>query len=757
MNSIPAIAALAYLTCWISPACGAEDSLDEIVVHARRRSENAQAVPIPISVVDGRRIEETGRHRLEDLNQVFPSTNIQFSNLRQTSIALRGLGNNPANDALESSVGVYLDNVYLGRSAMLNIDLVDIDQLELLRGPQGTLFGKNTTAGVLNVSTRSPTFEREGNAELSALTDGGYQVRGMLSGPLVEGNLAGRLAVARTSRAGFVENTTDDRMLNGSERSDIRGQLLWTPTEDLKLRTIVDYGEESSDAGAFVLQSAGPDGGAKYHAALAAAGANAVYDPDFDSVSIDTRQHLDLRQGGGSVEANLTRGETTITSVTAWRSWRYRPASDSDYTDRNVITAAGQRVDDNQWSQELRLSRTAGRWNYVIGAFFFDRHQDNTLYTSYGSDVRAIIGLQVGNANFVGGEVQTHQILNTSSAALFGHVAWQPSSVSEIALGLRATHEDKDVKLDRTSSGLPGFTSNPSFSSYKSGQLDRADDSLGAQFSARYQLRPRLNVYASLAHGAKSGGINPAVPAPGFGVESLYVNPEKVNDAELGFKSMWLDDRLRLEANLFWMIADDYQATQLLQPTSGQTYQQILSNVGRVRSRGAELEFEVRPTSTMEFHLTASFNDAIYRNYHDAPCSAEQLAPDLLPGQKICDLTGQSLVGAPRWIANPTFSFRHSINSRWRGQAQVDYAWRSGYFGSPDNSDLAHVDAVGLVNVRWSLEPVNASSPRVTLWADNLLDERYVIGGLNAAGRLYYYLSTPGQPRTVGATLHVEF
>src|SRR6202011_664152 len=170
--------------------------LEDVVVTARRRAENAQDVPIPITAITGNSLEESGQYRLEDLNERLPSLNAQFANPRQTSIAVRGLGNNPANDGLESSVGVYLDDVYLGRPGMANQDFVDIDQVSLLRGPQGTLFGKNTTAGVLNITTRAPSFTPEGTVEASGGNYGYYQVRGTLSGPLADDTLAGRLSYA---------------------------------------------------------------------------------------------------------------------------------------------------------------------------------------------------------------------------------------------------------------------------------------------------------------------------------------------------------------------------------------------------------------------------------------------------------------------------------------------------------------------------------------------------------------------------------
>src|SRR5581483_5783064 len=164
-------------------------SVSEITVSARRRSENAQSVPIPIAALGGDSLEQAGQFRLESLNQSLPSTNIQYANPRQASIAVRGLGNNPANDALESSVGVYLDDVYLGRASMANQDLFDVEQVALLRGPQGTLFGKHTTAGVVNITTRQPTFDPQGSIEASYGNYNAYQVRGVWSQPLVQNEL----------------------------------------------------------------------------------------------------------------------------------------------------------------------------------------------------------------------------------------------------------------------------------------------------------------------------------------------------------------------------------------------------------------------------------------------------------------------------------------------------------------------------------------------------------------------------------------
>jgi iron complex outermembrane recepter protein len=749
----------------VTPAPAAEPPPDaaaegppEIIVTARRRDENAQLVPIPMTTLSADSFAATGRVRLEELNQSLPSTNIQFSGPRQTSIVVRGIGNNPGNDSLESSIGVYLDNVYLGRASMANLDLVDLEQIALLRGPQGTLFGKNTTAGVLAIATRPPSFVRGGTLESSVGNYDSYQIKASWSQPLREDELAARLSFARSVRGGFISDVTTGDKLNESDRTGGRAQLLWQPGETFSLRTIVDYSEEHSDAGAFALWNPGPNNGSKYYSAVAAAGANVVYDPDYDVVTLNGCQHYDIRSSGASAEGRWNLGGYTVTSISAYRTWRFMPCGDVDYTDRDAIRTAGQNVDDNQWTQELRLSSPADRpLSHVIGLYYFNQHQQNLLYTQYGDDAGAITALQLGSAAFVGGRVENAQQLDTDSFAAFAQASWRPTSTWELALGLRETWERKRVRLNRSSHGLPGFEANPSFTPYSSGLLEIEDDALSALFSASYRFSATLFAYASVARGEKSGAISPTPPGPGLDVRSLFVRPERAEDFEAGVKASLLDRRLLLNANLFWMRIEDYQATLLIQPSTGDSFQQILSNIGAVRTQGVEADIAAATDAGVTFNLAASYNDAIYLSYPNAPCSAEQLAPDLVPGQKVCDLSSQPLVGAPRWILNPGLSYRHRLFTQLSGEFQAGYSWHSSYFGTADDSQLARVPSYGILDVRYSIAGKWRGHPlTLSFWSTNTLDRREMIGGVLVAGRLYNYMGTPAVPRTIGITLRVD-
>jgi len=725
--------------------------IESVTVTARRREESAQDVPIPIATLSGDALEKAGEFRLEDLNRRLPSTNVQFGNPRQSSIAVRGLGNNPANDALEASVGVYLDNVYLGRPGMANLDLIDIDQVALLRGPQGTLFGKNTTAGVLNISTREPTFEPSAQFESSFGNRDYYQVRGAVSGPISGETLAGRLSVAQTSKGGFVHDVIDGRDLNGSKRTGLRGQLLYRPTQALSLRVIGDYNEEDSDAAASVLYGLGPNDGALVRTRYAQLGIPLIVDPDYGTTILNSPQHMSVRQGGGSVEANydFANGHK-LTSITAYRSWWFTPTNDGDASNLSAIINAGQHVDDEQWSQEIRLaSPTGGAVDYVAGLYYFYQNQANKLFTQYGPDA----GRYLGRPFLIDAYSLIDQYLRTDSYSLFGQATWHATDRLAFTLGARETLEDKSTRVRRNPpvGGQPGVEA--ALGLYETGTLERSDDNTSLLLSASWKLSDDTLWYVSAAKGAKSGGINPSVPSPGFTVKSLYIEPERATDAELGIKSTLLDDRLQLNANLYWTDVTDYQATALELSTVTGTFQQVLSNIGKVRSRGVETEVTAVPLPGLTLSLAASFNEAQYRDYRNAPCSAEAIAA----GAQLCDLSGRQVVGAPKWIVNPSIGYTQNLGGV-DGYVQADYAWRSSFYGSPDNSTFAQVDPYGVVNLQLGLTGrLSVYEWQLALWARNLTDERYVIGGLSGASQFLTYALFPGEPRAYGATVRLNF
>ncbi len=678
----------------------ADTALGKVTVTARRREEDSQKVPTPITVLGGETLEAQRISRVQDLQQVLPSVNVAYIHARQSSVAVRGIGNNPASDGLEGSAGIYLDNVYLGRPGMAVFDLLGIEQLELLRGPQGTLFGKNTTAGVLNISTRAPTFTTERTVEVSGGQDGYFQGRGTVSGPLGE-TLAGRLSAYRTRDDGYIKNIHDDNYLNGGERQGARGQLLFEPNEDFSLRWIADYNEEDSSNGSMVVYGAAE----RFWQRAALVGASPLRDPQRKKVNINGRQHVSVHQGGSSLEANWNlAGGYRLTSISAYRYWHFSPAND-EQLNVSAINDTGVEVHDRQFSQEIRLaSPTGGAFDYVVGAYAFRQNLGNKTFTSYGplADLY-LLGANLGALNDTYSKANGK--IETDSFALFAQGTWHLSERLDFTAGLRGTYEEKNAKVERFAplggaavGGVGAAVRNGQLGAYDSGDLSQYNFAPSALLSLSYQFSDDLLGYASLSHGEKSGGVNLAVgSAPSAGADSLLVGPERANDAELGLKSTLFDRRLLLNANLFWTGIHGYQATTLYQAPGSTQLVQVLANAGSVRSRGLEFEATALPLRGLTLNFNGSYNDVTYLSFKDAPCPAEVSTRPGAPSS--CDLSGQRVVGASKWIANLNGEYQWRLDDRFQPYVSASYAYRSAAEGTLDNSDLSKIDGYALVNL----------------------------------------------------------
>ncbi|HCW0291833.1 TPA: TonB-dependent receptor [Pseudomonas aeruginosa] len=735
----------------------ADTALGKVTVTARRREEDSQKVPTPITVLGGETLEAQRISRVQDLQQVLPSVNVAYIHARQSSVAVRGIGNNPASDGLEGSAGIYLDNVYLGRPGMAVFDLLDIEQLELLRGPQGTLFGKNTTAGVLNISTRAPTFTAERTVEVSGGQDGYFQGRGTVSGPLGE-TLAGRLSAYRTRDDGYIKNIHDDNYLNGGERQGARGQLLFEPNEDFSLRWIADYNEEDSSNGSMVVYGAAE----RFWQRAALVGASPLRDPQRRKVNINGRQHVSVHQGGSSLEANWNlAGGYRLTSISAYRYWHFTPAND-EQLNVSAINDTGVEVHDRQFSQEIRLaSPTGGAFDYVVGAYAFRQNLGNKTFTSYGplADLY-LLGANLGALNDTYSKANGK--IETDSFALFAQGAWHLTERLDFTAGLRGTYEEKNAKVERFAplggaavGGVGAAVRNGQLGAYDSGDLSQYNFAPSALLSLSYQFSDDLLGYASLSHGEKSGGVNLAVgSAPSAGADSLLVGPERANDAELGLKSTLFDRRLLLNANLFWTGIHGYQATTLYQAPGSTQLVQVLANAGSVRSRGLEFEATALPLRGLTLNFNGSYNDVTYLSFKDAPCPAEVSTRPGAPSS--CDLTGQRVVGASKWIANLNGEYQWRLDDRFQPYVSASYAYRSAAEGTLDNSDLSKIDGYALVNLAAGLRSdLGDGQLDTSVWLKNAFDKDYYLSAFASINGSY--TASVGQPRTLGVSLRYDF
>jgi iron complex outermembrane receptor protein len=742
------------------PATNADDvALGKVTVTARRRAENVQDVPTPITTLSGTTLEAQKVQRVQDLQQVLPSVNVAYIHARQSSVAVRGIGNNPASDGLEGSAGIYLDNIYLGRPGMAVFDLLDIEQLELLRGPQGTLFGKNTTAGVLNITTRKPTFTPERSFEVSGGEDGYFQSKGTVSGGLTE-TLAGRISAYRSRSDGYIKNTYNGRALNGGVREGVRGQLLFEPSDDFSLRWITDYNREDSSNGTMVLYGAPQN----YWNRAALVAASPVRNPDDKKVNINGRQHVSVHQGGTSLEANWKLdGGYNFTSVSGYRFWNFTPAND-DLLNVSVFRDVGVQVHDRQFSQEFRLaSPTGGKFDYVLGSYFFRQNLGNKSFTEFGPNAdRFLLPPAVNGLGALSNlDSYSNGKIVTNSYALFAQGTWHLTDRLDFTAGVRGTYEEKEARVKRAApkggavvGPLGQIIRNNQTGAYDSGDLNLHNSSPSGLLSLSYRFSPELLGYASLSHGEKSGGVNLAVAsAPVLGADSLLIGPERANDAELGFKSTLFNQRLLFNANLFWTGISGYQATTLTQTPGSLLPVSMMGNTGTVRSRGVEFEATARPFRGLTLNANGSFNDVTYLSFKNAPCPSEVSSVN---PNATCDLSGERVVGASKWIGNLSGEYSWNLDSGIQPYVTAGYSYRSEAEGTLDNSDLSKIDGYGLLNLSAGLRTdVGDGQLDASVWVRNATDTDYylaVFASTNGA-----YTASVGQPRTAGVSLRYDF
>lgn len=708
-------------------------SIPDIVITARKRPEAASEVPIAVSTVDGATLEGRRLDQLKDLNQLSPSLNISYFNPRGSYVSIRGIGHSPASDGLESSVGLFLDGVYLGRPGMAVYDLTDIAEIEVLRGPQGTLFGKNTSAGAILINSAAPGFTKEAKVEATIGTYDYAQLRGSLSGALLDDRVAGRLAFYHTGRAGWVTNDGTGARFNGTDRSGARLQFLIVPTDRLKLRLIGEYHVEADSCCALIAGSFGP-ANATYLSRVALAGGEAVLGTDGYVTTANATNNLVTHQGGLTAHLDYTAGAADITAITGYRFWRYRAGFDGDVSSADAYRSAAVPTHDWQFSQEIRIANpTTGRFDWLAGLYYFRQSLHSDLRLAFGGRAANFLGNTAtppaSLLAFNGTVSSTTADLQSSSLAMFGQTTWHWSQALALTAGARLTREAKSGMIDRAA--------NPAQSAYHQA-LSLSDFDPSGTLVLSYTPGTHWHFYASYARGTKAGGINPvaaAVPA------DLVVRPEATDSVELGGSATPGDGRLNLRAALFLTRIADYQATY------NRIFGTILSNVGDVSTRGVEVEAHWSVSRALGLAVNGSYNDAHYIRYRNAPCPPEAAAGTG------CDLSGRPLSDAPRWILNLSADYRHAITRDITLRTGADYSYRSHYYGNIDDGVSSVLGNVGILSMRVELAFARYGV-RAQLWVKNVADthflESYPLGGATVYGA---YLGTVGAPRAFGVTI----
>ena len=730
---------------------------EEIVVTARQRKEKAQEVPIPLTVLNGSSLAATSSVRIEEIQMRLPDMNVAYLNPRQNSIAVRGLGNNPANDGLEASVGVYLDGIYLGRPGMAILDFNDIEQLEYLRGPQGTLFGKNTTAGALNITTKAPSFTLGGDAEFTVGNLGNQQYAATVTGPLIDNVLAARLSIYDHTREGFVQSLANGNWNNDIGRQGARLSFLYDANDDLSFRFIGDYNREH-DGVASTFYSAAPNNTlfpffaslAAHEASLGAAGLTVIPTPkNMYQTNINDPQTVSVQQGGATLQGTWNLGDYKLTSVTGYRFWRFSPHNDADSTNLTLLPDAHVQNHDQQFSQELRVDspKDDGPFDYTAGLYYFWQGQRTNQDFIYGNNEATAF---VYGPQFLNKSQIVLGRLRTRSYAAFAQGNYHIQDDLTLTVGVRNTLEQKTMGLYRD---LAGTVLNPAVPNIDSTGVSPKSNNVSWTAQLAWQIEPDINLFASYAHGAKAGATNNSPPqSVPLNRAPLIVYPEKADDVELGIKSELFNRQLVLNANAFYTLVRNYQATSFFfDPSNPALAGSILTNVGAVRTRGVEVEATARPFEGLTLNSNLSYDNASYQSFRKGPCAAEYG----LPGSATCDLTGRPVVGAPRWTFDINGTYEFPVTDAIQGYVNAEFTWRSGFYSVIDDSAYSKIGNYGVVNMRAGAKFYDGKLD-VSFWTKNLGDRSY-FQTLSISSTRGAYFGYPGDPLTFGGTIRVSY
>ncbi len=802
-------------TAAASAQTDASNTVGEIVVTAQKREQNLQNVPIVVNVAGAQLLQDTGVRDIKDFQAVIPGlTVVSSSNEAATTARIRGIGTVGDNPGLESSVGVVVDGVYRPRNGVGFGDIGELTRIEVLKGPQGTLFGKNTSAGVINILTAQPSFKFGANAEFTAGNYGEVGGSATVTGPLIADKLAGSLFFSQRSRDGFQDvsvgrgprTVTDDQNRNFYT---MRGQLLYEPSSELTARLILDYTRRSEDCCVGVQVVDGPT--AALVKAFAPLDGGVANPPNpFNRLAYANRPtNQGIEDGGASLELNYSPaflGGAKITSITAYRDWRQVSGQDSDFTSADLFYRPVDGSNGNefkQFSEELRLGGAFGKLDYTVGGFVAHEKLDSKVALLFGNDfspffanllsagaaaagiklpVSSLLPITNLDAANTGQRDNFHQ--DDLSYAFFGNATYHLTDKLELTGGLRYTDDEKteDAVYSNSDGGracaataasplAAAFANtvcqpfaNGKFDTYKNHTL-HDENAVTGTGKLSYRFNPEYLSYVSYSRGYKSGGFNLdriAYPyfAPTSANAALSLQPVKdtsfpgefVDSYELGLKTTLLNRRLNLNGAIFYQDFTNYQYTAF----NGLFF--TVLPVPEVKSMGVDLDALWRPMTglTVQGGLTYAntrfpLRDASLLGGRDANGN-----PTNASFATTYRLPGSRLSLAPLYTLTSSVTYEHPITDALDGRVNLALRFNSDYNTGADLDPLKSQGSFTVVDGRIGLGPRDKRWS-VELWAQNLFDENYYQIKYNAPFQTGTIDGFLGQPRTFGVTLRAKY
>ncbi len=793
-----------------SVGTGANDTND-IVVTARHRAESSQTVPLAIAVIGGEHLDNTGSFNVGRLQQLTPALQFYSSNPRNTSVNIRGIGAplGLTNDGIDQGVGIYVDDVYSARVASATFDFLDVAQIEVLRGPQGSLYGKNTTAGAISITTRQPTFNYEGRAEVTVGNLGFIQAKGAVSGPITD-KLAVRIAASRTTRDGTLYNVTTNQGVHTQDNLGLRAQVLWKPADALSVTLAGDYSQQDPRCCATVYARTGSTQRPIYRQYAALAAAQGYVTPStnpFDRLTdVDASLSARNKIGGVSLKAKLElpNGDT-LTAISAWRFWRWSPSNDRDFTGLPITTKSQNPSQQNQYTQEFRYTHSGEGLDITAGLFGFYQTvrtqgtqrlgsaasrwllNPGNIAATYLTTPAACVTVTTRACNpaTLNGLTSANDIhLDNLSVAFFTQLAGHVTDRFTIQPGLRVNYDRKKGYYNATvtdQAGAPVVFSVGNSNTRNDQLTQMAPELFEPRFSAwnvsfdltaRYDVTSDVHVYATYARTFKTGGINlNGVPAAADGtplLEYATAKPERLNHYEGGIKTQFLNRTVTVNLAAFLTDIDDYQA--IVNNGAVSALRGYVDNAGKARTKGVEWDASWRPGDQFNVYLNGAYTDAKYVRFANAPCPPElsgggtgmPIGASGAPGANspaTCDISGAPLPGLSKWSLSYGGEFNQPVGTLFGKDAQVyvgvDGNFRTRFSSNASPSAYTWIASYALTNVRAGLRTDLGID--IYGWVRNAFDVKYFELLQVAPGSTGLIVGTPGDPRTYGITAKVRF
>jgi iron complex outermembrane receptor protein len=758
--------------------------LDEIVVTSRRRSEVLQEVPIAITVIGGQAAENAGAFNVNRLKELVPSVQLYASNARNTTLNIRGLGSTfgLTNDGIDPGVGFYVDGVYHARPAATSTDFLDIEQIEVIRGPQGTLFGKNTTAGAFNITTTKPTQTPTAKVELGFGNYNFIQAKTSVSGSVAK-DLAAKISISGTQRDGTIWNTREERKYSGQNNLGFKGQLYYTPSEKLQILLSGDVSIQHPAGYPLVIAGVTTTERNAYRQYAKIVSDLGYQQPKIDPFSREINTNTPWKHnqsiGGTSVNVDYKIGNGTLTSTTAWRFWNWDPTNDRDFSELSALTKSQGTSRHDQYSQEFRYAgNITDKLSGVIGLFALGQNLKGLAQTEeVGKDQWRFVQTAATGAQALystpglldGYGIKTNSTIKSLSTAIFAQADWEFVKNVHVLPGLRFTYDKKDVDYDRkTYGGLQ--TSDAALLALKSAVYSNQqfvtsvdNNNLSGNITVSYRPTPKINAYGTFSTAYKPVGVNVGgLPTNAAGEADLtlaVVKPEYVQHYELGVKTKPIAGAI-VNVTAFDTDIKDYQ-TNVQSPQLG-VNRGYLANAEKVNVKGLEVDGSYQVQRFLTVNAAVAYLDGKYVKFTNAPLPLEEtghteLVNNVATQVAFKDASGGRLPGISKWnlSGGAELSTAGKLSTK-EGRFFIagDASYRSGYSSNPTPSRVLNVDGYSLLNARLGFKSDKFS---IFVWGRNIGNTNYYEQLQAAAGNSGLYAGVLGDPRTYGATLRYAF